>query len=446
MQQNKKTTVSRRAFVAVTGAAIAAPYIIPASALGKEGSAAPSERIVIGVIGTGGQARGLTGNAIKQPDTQIVALCDVNANTVAEAKKQVDEFYGNQDCQTYRDFRELNARDDIDAVIIGTPDHWHALTSIDAAKHAKDIYCEKPMTWSLGEGQAVVKAVRENKRVFQVGSMQRSDPRFKRACELVRNGYLGKIKHINVSLPDYDKCMWVDEFPKAPDYLDWEFYVGPATWTPFHPKRSDWDWRWWMAFGGGQMMDWIGHHGDIAHMAMDWDNTGPLEVKGVRWEMLNERNNLYDAPARYLFECEYKGGVTMTVANTSDMPPEFKQAAGDRLGTQFIARDGEWIYVDRGEFRASNEELLKLTVKDSDFRFRSEGNHMRDFLNCVKSRQDPAAPVNAGHRSASIGHLGKIACELGATLHWDPKTETFAKEPSLNGLLTRKYRGDWKLG
>lgn len=446
MEKQTKTTVSRRTFVAAAGAAIAVPHIIPASALGKEGNVAPSERIVMGVIGTGGQARGLTGNAINQPDTQIVALCDVNAKNVEKAKKEVDEFYGNQDAQTYHDFRELNARDDIDAVIIGTPDHWHALISIDAAKHGKDLYCEKPLTWSLGEGRAVVKAVRDNKRVFQVGSMQRSDGRFKRACELVRNGYLGKIKHINVSLPDYGNHIWVDEFPKAPDHLDWEFYVGPATWTPFHPKRYDWDWRWWMAFGGGQMMDWIGHHGDIAHMAMDWDNTGPEMVTGIRRDPVTERNNLYDAPARYRFECEYKGGITMTVANASDMPEEFKQAAGDRLGTQFIAKDGAWIYVDRGEFKASNEELMKVRPKDSDFRFRPERNHMRDFLDCIKTRKDPIAPVNAGHRSASIGHLGKIACTLGASFKWDPETETFPKEPSLNGLLTRKYRGDWTLG
>ncbi|MFO7976513.1 MAG: Gfo/Idh/MocA family oxidoreductase [Candidatus Hydrogenedentota bacterium] len=445
MQEREKKRVSRRSFVAATSAAIAAPYIIPASALGKEGNVAPSERIVMGVIGTGGQARGLTGNAINQPDTHVVALCDVNAKNLEKAKKQVDEFYDNKDCQTYHDFRELNARGDIDAIIIGTPDHWHALTSIDAAKHGKDIYCEKPLTWSLGEGQAVVKAVRDNKRVFQVGSMQRSDGRFKRACELVRNGYLGKVKHINVSLPDYGNHIWVDMFPKAPDHLDWEFYVGPATWTPFHPKRYDWDWRWWMAFGGGQMMDWIGHHGDIAHMAMDWDNTGPREVKGIRWEPVKERNNLYDAPARYRFECEYKRGITMTVANASDMPEEFKQAAGDRLGTQFIAKDGEWLYVDRGEFKASNDELIKLRLKDNDFRFRRERNHMRDFLDCIKSRKDPIAPVNAGHRSASIGHLGKIACTLGASFKWDPETETFPKEPSLNGLLTRKYRGDWTL-
>ena len=445
MHQNKKTTVSRRAFVAATGAAIAAPYIIPAAALGREGNVAPSERIVIGVIGTGGQSRGLTGNALNQRGTQVVALCDVNANTLANAKRQIDEFYGNEDCQTYGDFRELCARDDIDAVIVGTPDHWHALNCIEAAKNGKDIYCEKPLTWSLGEGRALVKAVQDNQRVFQVGSQQRSDNRFKRGCELVRNGYLGQIKHIYVSLPDYGNHIWVDEFPAPPEHLDWEFYVGPATWTPFHPRRYDWDWRWWMAFGGGQMMDWIGHHGDIAHMAMGWDNTGPIRVKGIRWEMLNERNNLYDAPARYHFECEYEGGITMTVANASDMPEEFKAAAGGRLGTHFIATSGEWIYVDRGELRASNEELMELQFKDSDFRFRREHNHVRDFLDCVRSREETSAPVNAGHRSASIGHLGQIACELDATFEWDPETETFPNEPSLNGLLTRKYRGEWTL-
>ena len=446
MQKKHESTVSRRRFVAAAGAAIAAPYIIPASALGKEGNIAPSERIVMGVVGTGGQARGLTKNAIGQNDTQIVALCDVNAKTLEQTKKQIDEFYENEDCKTYKDYRELTARDDIDAIIVGTPDHWHALVSVEAARNGKDIYCEKPLTWSLGEGKAVVKAVRENKRILQVGSMQRSDGRFKRACEIVRNGYLGKIAHINVSLPDYGNHIWVDEWPKAPDHLDWDFYVGPATWSPFHPKRYDWDWRWWMAFGGGQMMDWIGHHGDIAHMAMDWDNTGPIEIEGLRWDPVTERNNLYDAPAHYHFECTYKGGVTMTVANSSDMPAEFKEAAGNRLGTQFIGKNGEWIYVDRGEFKASSDELLKVHMNDRDFRFRRQRNHMRDFLDCVKSREEPIAPVNAGHRSASIGHLGKIACTLGAKLKWDPKTETFPKEPSLNGLLTRKYRGEWTLG
>jgi hypothetical protein len=223
-------------------------------------------------------------NAIKHKNAHIVAVCDVDTNRVNEAKKKVDEYYGDTACATHHDYRELIAREDIDAIICATPDHWHALVCVEAAKHGKDIYCEKPLTWSLGEGQAVVKAVKENKRVFQTGSMQRSGGQFKLASELVRNGYLGEIKQIYVSLPNFKNAIWADEFPKAPAEIDWEMYVGPAEWAPFHPKRYHWDWRWWMGFGGGQMMDWIGHHGDIAHMAMDWDNTGPKQVEGVRWE------------------------------------------------------------------------------------------------------------------------------------------------------------------
>ena len=443
MDSKHKAAMSRRMFLAGLGATTAAPFIIPASALGADGETAPSNRINIGVVGTGGQGGGLMENAIKHKQVRIVAVCDVDANRMAEAKKKVDEFYGDTACGAHKDYRELIAREDVDAVICATPDHWHALVCVEAAMKGKDIYCEKPLTWSLGEGQAVVKAVKDNQRVFQTGSMQRAGGQFKKASELVRNGYIGEIKHIDVSLPNFKNAIWVDEFPKAPAELDWEMYVGPATWSPFHPKRYHWDWRWWMAFGGGQMMDWIGHHGDIAHMAMDWDNTGPAEVEGVRWEFGTDRNNLYDAPATYEFRCKYAGGTTMTVANAALMPDLFKQ--NGELGTLFHGEKGKWIYVDRSGIKASDEAILATEFKKGDFRFRSTGNHMTDFLDCIVSREECAAPVNAGHRSASIGHLGKLACTLGAGFKWDPKDEKITDNPSLNGLLTRQYRGDWKL-
>ncbi len=445
MKTKQKLDMSRRVFLGSVGAALAAPYIIPSAALGADDNTAPSNRINIGVVGTGSQAKGLTENAIKHKNVRVVALCDVDKNRLANAKKLVDDFYGNQDCATHSDFRELVSRKDIDAVIVATPDHWHALVCVEAARHGKDIYCEKPLTWSLGEGKAVVKAVQENKRVFQVGSMQRSDGKFKLASELVRNGYLGDIKHIIVSLPDFGNAIWADEFPAPPPELDWEFYVGPAEWTPFHPKRYHWEWRWWMAFGGGQMMDWIGHHADIAHMAMGWDHTGPREVEGVRWEPGKQRNNLYDAPARYMFNCKYEGGTTMMVANAGDMPKEFKEAATGDLGTMFFGERGKWLYVDRSGIKASDPALLKTPFRKHDFRFRRGHNHMSDFLNCIVSREECIAPVNAGHRSASVGHLGKIACMLGAKFKWNPKKERIEDNPALNGLLTRKYRGDWKL-
>ncbi len=440
---DKKTGCSRRAFMAQS-AAIAAPFIVPAAALGQGDDTPPSERINIGVIGTGSQANGLTENAIRHKNTRVVALCDVDAKQLAAAKKKVDGYYENTDCATHADYRELLARDDIDAVIVATPDHWHALVCVEAARRGKDIYCEKPLTWSLGEGRAVVKAVQENKRVFQTGSMQRSGTQFKKASELVRNGYIGDIKRIVVGLPDYGNAIWVDEFPAPPPELDYEFYVGPAEWAPFHPKRYHWDWRWWMGFGGGQMMDWIGHHGDIAHMAMGWDNTGPKEVEGIRWDPVKERSNLYDAPARYMFDCTYAGGITMTVANRADLPSDW--ASPGELGTMFFGSRGRWIWVDRGGIKASDEKILKIRRTGKDFRFRKGSNHMSDWLKCIESREDPIAPVNAGHRSASIGHLGKIACTLGGSFKWDPKKEEITDNPILNGMLTRKYRGDWSLG
>ncbi|MBP8131435.1 MAG: Gfo/Idh/MocA family oxidoreductase [Candidatus Hydrogenedentes bacterium] len=445
METTGNDGISRRHFLYGMGASLAAPAILPSAAFGADGAAAPNERIQIALIGAGGQGKGLTENAIKHKRVRIVAVCDVDKARLAEAKRLVDEYYGDQNCASHGDYREVLARDDVDAVIVATPDHWHAIICVEAAKRGKDIYCEKPLTWSLGEGRAVVKAVKENNRIFQVGSMQRSGRQFKQACEFVRNGYLGHISHILVSLPNYGNAIWVDEFPKPPEELDWEFYVGPATWTPFHPKRYHWDWRWWMSFGGGQMMDWIGHHGDIAHMAMDWDNTGPIEVEGVRWDPVTERNNLYDAPAQYHFECKYANGTTMTVANASNMPDVFKSNATGELGTMFFGDGGQWLYVDRSGIKASDDKLTKTRFKQSDFRFRREGNHMTDFIECVASREECIAPVNAGHRSASIGHLGKIACMLGAKFQWNPETETVVDNPALNGMLTRKYRGDWRL-
>jgi predicted dehydrogenase len=443
MKQKRTDPITRRTFMAGLGAAAAAPYIIPAGATGADGAVAPSKRIAIGLVGAGGQGNGLLENAIRHKNVQVVALCDVDQNRLNETKRKVDEFYGDTACAALKDYRELVSRPDVDAVICATPDHWHALVCIEAAKNGKDIYCEKPLTWSLGEGQAVVKAVQENKRVFQTGSMQRADRNFKKAAELVRNGYLGQVTDILVSLPNFSEAIWADEFPKAPPELDWEMYVGPATWTPYHPDRNHWDWRWWMEFGGGQMMDWIGHHGDIAHMAMGWDNTGPIEVEGLRWEFGKERNNLYNAPARYMFKCKYAGGVNMTVANAADMPENFAKKGS--LGTTFFGENGQWLFVDRGDIMASDPKLLDIKLKDSDFRFRKGSNHVTDFFECVETREECLAPVNAGHRSASIGHLGKIACTLGTSFKWNPENETFVDNPALNGLLTRKYRGDWAL-
>ncbi|MFA7692901.1 MAG: Gfo/Idh/MocA family oxidoreductase [Candidatus Hydrogenedentes bacterium] len=440
---HKDKDISRRSFLGGVGVALTAPHIIPATAFGRNKEVSPSNRIQVGVVGTGGQGKGLMENAIRHKNIRIVALCDVDQERLTEAKRLVDDYYGDQASAAYGDYRELLARDDIDALIVATPDHWHALVCVQAARKGLDIYCEKPLAWSLGEGKAIVKAVQENNCVFQVGSMQRSQNTFKLGCELVRNGYLGSINRILVALPDDNHAQWVDEFPAPPPELDWEMYVGPAEWTPFHPNRYHWDWRWWLSFGGGQMMDWIGHHGDIAHMAMGWDNSGPIEVEGIRWEPPKERNNLYNSMEHYEFQATYEGGITMTVANTCDMPDYFLDCG--KLGTMFFGDNDAWLYVDRSGIQASDKKLLKTKFRKDDFRFRKQTNHMTDFFDCVVSREECIAPVNAGHRSASLGHLGKLACMLHSSFKWDPQNERITDNPALNSMLTRRYRADWSL-
>ncbi len=443
-KQMKSTSMSRRTFMAGLGAASAAPFIIPSTALGADGSVAPSEKVNIGLIGCGGQGNGVMGAAMGQKNTVVTALCDVNENNLRNTKKKVDERYGNEDCRTFADFREVCALDDLDAIIIGTPDHWHALIAIEAANNKKDIYCEKPLTWSLGEGRAVVEAVKRNNVILQVGSMQRSSSQMKEACELVKNGAIGKINHVIVGLPDGGHAKWVMEYPEPPSYLDYDMYVGPAEWAPYHPERLDWNWRWWMGFGGSQMMDWIGHHGDIANMAMDWSETGPEEIVPEIWEFSKEKNNLYNSPERYRTSYTYKGGVTMTMGSTNTLDEVFTKN-GDN-GTQWFGEDGKWIFVSRSGMNLSDKDIRKDRGGKNRFRFRKEGNHVKDWLNSIQSREAPIAPVEAGHRAASIGHLAKIAHTVGTTLQWDPVKESFVGNEALDGLLTRKYRGEWKLG
>jgi hypothetical protein len=439
-EQRPKTT--RRSFLRRLGGVAVAPYIIPAGSFGADGNTAPSNKITVGLIAAGGQARSLLGNAIRHPDVKVVAVCDLNQKTLESAKNWIDDFYGNKDCSAYHDFREVIARKDIDAVIIAPPDHWHSIPCILAAQAGKDIYCEKPLTHTLAEGRAVVDAVKKAGIVFQVGSMQRSMDCFKKACELVRNGYIGKVQHINVGLPNGGHSEFAEEFPSPPPELDYDFYVGPALWTPYHPKRLDWNWRWWMGFGGGQLMDWIGHHGDIAHMGMDWDNTGPRTIEPKIWEV-PAHSNLYDGPVRYMYECEYEGGVTMTLGSMDDMP-EIYRKCGD-TGTQWFGEDGQWIFACRGGLKANPSSLLDIAMSGDDFRFRKESNHIWDFIDCVKTRKQPIAPVDAGHRSASLGHLGTIACILGRKLQWDPAAENFVGDDVANGMLSRPCRGEWSL-
>lgn len=426
--------MNRRAFLkgaVTTGAGMALFHVVPASALGKDGRPAPSNRIVMACIGIGGMGSANLDAFLGQPDVQVVAVCDVDKNHLAGAKRTVDGRYHNSDCATYSDFRELLARKDLDAISLATPDHWHAVPAITAANAGLDVYGEKPISHCLMEGRAMSDAVKRNGRIWQTGSWQRSLDSFRFAAELVRNGRLGKVVHIEVGLPTGGSCGPV-KFTDAPPELDYDFWVGPSRMLPYCDKRTHGVWRWQLDYGGGQLMDWVGHHGDIAHWGMGWDNTGPVEIEGSG-EFPDQ--GIWDAPSSYYVVEKYRGGVEMHVANEGNH--------GFRMGTKWVGANGNWIWVDRSGIDASPRSLLQERVGPEEIQlYRSPGHH-RNFLDCVKSRRQALAPAETAHRSASIGHLAMIAMRLGRKIRWNPDTEQIINDPTATRMLATPMRAPW---
>jgi len=309
----KKRSLTRRDFLKTSacaaGAAMTFPAIVPSSVFG---AGSPSNRIVMGAIGVGSQGTGDMRGFLGKKEVQMVAVCDVDKGHRDNAKKIVDQRYGNTDCKTYHDFHDLIGRGDLDAVQLAMPDHWHAIPAIAAARAGLDIHSQKPFSRSIKEGRAMVDAVHRYGRVWQTGSQQRSGYEFLRACELVRNGRIGKILKIEVGLPTGSGTD-VKLVQKVPEGLDWNFWLGPAPKVPYRGV-SHWNWRWIMDYSGGQLTDWAGHHIDIAHWGMGWDYTGPVEIEG-RGEYPSE--GLYNVPTKYKFTCKYENGIVMTVADGS---------------------------------------------------------------------------------------------------------------------------------
>jgi predicted dehydrogenase len=427
---------NRRGFLQNTlqwGAGATLFSIIPASAFGKAGRSAPGNRITIGCIGLGGMGNGNLDAFLGQPDTQVVAVCDVDKNHLRDAKNKIDNHYNDTACTAYSDFRELIARTDIDAISLATPDHWHAVPAVMALQNGKDVYGEKPLTHCLAEGQAVVAAKQKYGRIWQTGSWQRSVGNFRQACELVRNGRLGKIVRIEVGLPTGSPCGPV-QFKDAPPELDYNFWIGPSRWQPYCDQRAHWNWRWQLDYGGGQLMDWIGHHGDIAHWGMGWDTTGPIEVVGTG-DYPTE--GIWDAATTYYFIGTYRGGIEMHVANGGNK--------GIRGGTKWIGENGHWIWVDRGGLEANPPGLLDEKPGPNEIHLLDSSSHHRNFLDSVKTRQPTLAPAEVAHRSASIGHLGQIAMLTGRKIRWNPDTETIQDDPTATRMLSTPMRSPWHL-
>lgn len=435
---------SRRHFLKTGTAAAAAfgfPTIIKSSALGADGTVAPSNRVTMGVAGWGMQAPSNTQAFMRQPDVQVIAACNIDQKHMEAALGAINGKYGANTCKAYKDYREMMAQKDIDTVMLAVPDNWHALISTEAANQKKDIYGEKPLARTIAEQQAIVNAAHKNNIIWQTGSWQRSTSQFLKAAELVRNGAIGKVTAIEVGLPgghnDFAGTKDKLNVTPPPAELDYEMWIGPAQMEPYMEGRIHKNWRWNYNIGGGQLLDWIGHHGDIAHWGMDWDNSGPSEVKPISVEM-PPRTNPWNTATKYRTELTYPGGVKMTIAN----------AEGDfKMGTKWIGDNG-WIWVDRSGFDSSNPDhkrFSRLPEADRKTPLYYSGDHFKNFIDCVKSRQPAITPVATAHHSAIPGHLSLIALLLNRTIKWDAKNEVILDDPEATKLLTREYRGPWKL-
>lgn len=434
---NKKN-VSRRQFLKKTtslaAGAIAFPYIVPSSALGRSGSVAPSNRIAIGCIGLGWMGPGNMGSFLSQSDARVVAVCDIDKKHLNNAKKAVDNKYGNQDCAAYHDFRELLVRDDIDAVSIALPDHWHGIISIAAARAGKDIYGEKPLSHTLAEGRAMCDAVKKYGVIWQTGSWQRSGSNFRTACELVRNGRIGKVHTVEVGLPSghYRLKEGHDIICPVPDELDYDFWLGPAPYAPYCPARVHVNWRWHLDYGGGQLMDWVGHHVDIAHWGLDLDYSGPSEIEGYG-EYLE--TGLWNIANRYRLNAKYPNGINMIIAGGHN---------DIRGGTKWIGEDG-WVWVDRGGFDAHPKSLLNEKIGPNEINLYRSPGHQRNFLDCIKTRSETLTPCEVAHRSATPGHLGQIAMLLRRKIKFNPETEEILNDPVASRMLSNPMRSPWHL-
>ena len=426
--------IHRRRFLgqcAAAGTLVAAPQVIPAVALGKDGAVAPSEKITVGFIGTGGH--GIHWNLrayLKQADAKVLAVCDVDSNNMAKAKQQIDEKYGNADCATTKDFRDILARRDIDAVMISTPDHWHVLMSVMAVRAGKDVQCEKP-TLTIDEGKFLIKTVREHKKVFQTSTEDRSVPVYHRMAELVRNGRIGKLQRIEVILPKQPTIPGDPTPQPVPPELDYEMWLGPAPFAPYTKDRCHFNFRWIWDYSGGIICDWGTHLFDTAQWANDTERSGPVEIdgKGTHWE-----GGLFNTVKDYDVTYTYANGVVMTCKPGN---PSIK----------FIGSDG-WV-GNRGwcgKLEASSDAIMKSEIGPNDLHlYTNAGGEHRDFLDCVKSRKDPYFPVEIGHRVATVCHLANLSIKLGRKLKWDPEKEVFPSDDEANKLLSRRMRAPWKL-
>jgi predicted dehydrogenase len=436
-------SLTRRDFLKAAAVSVAAPAIVPSTIFGRPGRPAPSDIMLLGCIGVGRQGQGDMQEAIfrgLEAGARVVAVCDVDSHRMEDAQWLAEKIYatelaknGCKGCAAYRDFRELLARQDINGVLIVTPDHWHAGHAIAAANAGKDVYLEKPLTYTIGEGRKLVEAVRRNKRILQVGSQQRSSVYFRTACELVRNGRLGKLQTIIVTLPP-DVGTGDGRTMPVPKNLDYNFWLGPAPEAPFsedrtHPQRS-YERPGWLQiepYCRGMITGWGSHMNDIAQWGNGSDDTGPVEIE-AKAEFPDR--GLFNVHTTFNSEALYANGVRL-VMKTGEPP-----------GVRFEGDKG-WIFVDRDKIDSSDPAIPRQKIGDNETRLYVSNNHMKNFFECMRSRKDPVAPVEVGHRSNTICVMAHIAMKLGRKLRWDPAAERFIGDDEANRWLDYAHRAPW---
>ncbi len=453
-----RANMSRRGFLkkaatTVAGTA-AAPYFVSSSALGQAGTVAPSNRITLGLIGCGLHGAGWNLDQIfRNADSQVLAVCDVDEERVQAAKARVEEHYTQalgkdtyRGCAAVGDFRELINRKDIDAVAVCTPDHWHVIPAIMAARAGKDVICEKPLTLTVDEGKILCAVIKQTGRIFQTASENRSIDTYIRMCELVRNGRIGKLKHIVVSLPSGNETRgdnFEDRRIQAPPKgFNYEMWLGQAPLAPYCPARCHGSFRWNLDYSGGRLTDWGAHMIDLAQWGNDTERTGPVEVEGRG--KFPPREELFNTAEEFDLHYRYANGVTMNVVSREP-------------GIRFEGTDG-WIgFTDwRGPLTASKPDILDAKIGDNEVRLyrpsqiiartdNGKGGEHRNFIDCVKSRKSCYAPAEVGHRTISIAHIGNIAMLLGRKLKWDPQAERFVGDDQANQMLGRPQREPWTI-
>lgn len=454
--------IGRRAFLNRTArtavGALSLPWFIPSSVLGGAGGTPPSERITMASIGCGGMGTNNLRAFLAQPDVQVLAVCDVVTASDEyghwykqgwngawfgrePARKIVDKEYAQKSpsgsykgCDAYVDFREIIDRADIDAVCITTPDHWHAIPAVLAATAGKDIYCEKPLSLTVADGRAMVEAARRFNTVFQTGTQRRSSEQYRFICELIRNGRIGKFQKALVAIGANNKqAPPADWQPMpAPEWLDYDLWLGPAPWAPYHKDRCLYTFRFGLDYSGGQTTN-LGAHGiDIVQWANGTDETGPVEVEDLGGEFPSD--GLFTTATKVDFRARYANGLELVCRTQKDELYRFEGTDG-------------WIQMPTysNDWTCHPASLKTTVIGPEETHLYKSNDHHRNFIDCIKSRGRTAAPAEIGHRSTSVCHLGNIAMRLGRKLHWDPAAERFTDSNEANQMLTRPMRSPWRL-